>query len=169
MTEVLKRQYAESSLRAQRLLDSEVTSTMIFQKRRLLPEDSSHQQRRCENGKSCIASVLVNGISLWQSIFSIDNFNRLTPNDPYTGRNSPLTSKRAYYIFIQQIQVLNILNMLYTLHFFSSKYSLFHNANLFGSCIIHILGTAVAQCLRCCATNRKIAGSIPAGVTGIFH
>ena len=24
--------------------------------------------------------------------------------------------------------------------------------------------TAVAQCLRCCATNRKVAGSIPAGV-----
>ena len=29
--------------------------------------------------------------------------------------------------------------------------------------------TAVAQWLRCCATNRKIAGSIPVGVTGIFH
>jgi len=30
-------------------------------------------------------------------------------------------------------------------------------------------GTAVAQWLRCCATNWKVAGSIPAGVTGIFH
>ena len=29
-------------------------------------------------------------------------------------------------------------------------------------------GTAVAQCLRFCATNRKIAGSIPAGVSGFF-
>jgi len=28
--------------------------------------------------------------------------------------------------------------------------------------------TAVAQWLRCCATNRKVAGSIPAGVTGLF-
>ena len=36
--------------------------------------------------------------------------------------------------------------------------------------IIHMLvGTAVEQWLRCCATNRKVAGSIPAGVTGIFH
>ena len=26
-----------------------------------------------------------------------------------------------------------------------------------------------AQWLRCCATNRKFAGSIPAGVIGIFH
>ena len=32
-----------------------------------------------------------------------------------------------------------------------------------------IMGTAVAQWLRCCATNRKVAGSIPAGVIGIFH
>jgi len=31
------------------------------------------------------------------------------------------------------------------------------------------VGTAVAQWLRCCATNRKVAGSIPAGVIGIFH
>jgi len=28
-------------------------------------------------------------------------------------------------------------------------------------------GTAVAQWLRCCATNRKVAGSIPAGVIDI--
>ena len=28
---------------------------------------------------------------------------------------------------------------------------------------------AVAQWLRCCATNRKVAGSIPDGVIGIFH
>jgi hypothetical protein len=30
-------------------------------------------------------------------------------------------------------------------------------------------GTAVAQWLRCCATNRKVAGSIPTDVIGIFH
>ena len=29
-------------------------------------------------------------------------------------------------------------------------------------------GTAVAQWLRYCATNRKVAGSIPAGVSGFF-
>jgi hypothetical protein len=32
-----------------------------------------------------------------------------------------------------------------------------------------IYQTAVAQWLRCCATNRKVAGSILAGVIGIFH
>ena len=30
------------------------------------------------------------------------------------------------------------------------------------------MGIAVAQWLRCCATNRKVAGSIPAGVSGLF-
>jgi hypothetical protein len=33
--------------------------------------------------------------------------------------------------------------------------------------IIHV-GSAVSQWLRCCATNRKVAGSIPASVTGFF-
>jgi len=31
------------------------------------------------------------------------------------------------------------------------------------------VGTAVAKWLRCWATNRKVAGSIPDGVIGIFH
>jgi len=31
------------------------------------------------------------------------------------------------------------------------------------------MGTAVAQWPRCCATNRKVAGSIPDGVIGIFR
>jgi len=43
----------------------------------------------------------------------------LTPNVNYSGRTAPLTSKVAFYIFIQQIYLLNILNMVYTLLFFS--------------------------------------------------
>ena len=82
----------------------------------------------------------------------------LTPNDPYRGRTAPLTSKVAFYIFIQQIQVWNILNMVYTLRFFSSKCSLFHNSNVFGSCIIHILYTG-------CAKIKKIIPA-PNGYTG---
>jgi hypothetical protein len=31
------------------------------------------------------------------------------------------------------------------------------------------MGTAVAQWLRYCATNRKVAVSIPDGIIGIFH
>ena len=35
--------------------------------------------------------------------------------------------------------------MLYTLCFFPSNYSLFHNSDVFGSCIIHILYTECAK------------------------
>ena len=35
--------------------------------------------------------------------------------------------------------------MVYTLRFFSLKCSLFHNSNLIGSCIIHILYTECAK------------------------
>jgi len=47
--------------------------------------------------------------------------NLLTPNVNYSGRTAPLTSKVAFHIFIQQIQVLNILNMVYNLRFFLFK------------------------------------------------
>ena len=33
--------------------------------------------------------------------------------------------------------------------------------------IVHLM--VGAQWLRCCATNRKVADSIPDGVIGIFH
>jgi hypothetical protein len=33
---------------------------------------------------------------------------------------------------------------------------------------VDLLRTAVAQWLRCCATNRKVTGSIPASVSGFF-
>ena len=35
--------------------------------------------------------------------------------------------------------------------------------------VVVVVETTVAQWLRCCATNQKVAGSIPAGVSGIFH
>jgi len=44
----------------------------------------------------------------------------LKPNVNYSGRTAPLTSKVAFYIFIQQIWVPNILNIVYTLRFFFS-------------------------------------------------
>jgi len=45
-------------------------------------------------------------------------FNPLTPDDPYNGRTAPLTFKFPFYIFIQKISVLNILNMVYTFRYF---------------------------------------------------
>ena len=61
----------------------------------------------------------------------------------------------AFYIFIQQIYALNNLNTVYTLRFFSSSnYSLFHNSNVFGSCIIHILYTVCAKIKKNSAAKR---------------
>ena len=53
----------------------------------------------------------------WHVRTSYCYVNPLTPNEPYRGRTAPLTSKVTFYIFIQQIQVMSILNMVYILHF----------------------------------------------------
>ena len=54
-----------------------------------------------------------------QIFLMIKKVNLLTLNVSYSGRTALLTSKVVLYIFIQQIHVLNILNMVYTLRFFS--------------------------------------------------
>ena len=51
-----------------------------------------------------------------------------------------------------------------------NKANLVHNLFFVYLFLVYLpMGTAAAQWLRCCATNWKVAGSIPAGVTGIFH
>jgi len=71
-------------------------------------------------------------------------FNPLTPNDPYRGRTAPLASKRCIlYIYSTNIGTEYFKHGVYS--FFSSKCSLFHNSNFFGSCIIHILYTGCAK------------------------
>ena len=71
--------------------------------------------------------------------------NRLTPNDLYISRTAPLTSKRyILYIYSTNIGTEYFKQALYSV-FSSSKCSLFHNANLFVSCIIHILYTGCAK------------------------
>ena len=78
---------------------------------------------------------------------SITNYiNRLTPNDPYMGRTAPLTSKRCILnIYSTNIGTEYFKHALYSPFFFLFKISLFHNANLFGFCIIHILYTECAK------------------------
>jgi len=60
------------------------------------------------------------------------SINLQMPNVNYSGRTAPLTSKVAFYIYLFN-------------KYFSSKCSLFHNSNMFGSCIIHILYTGCAK------------------------
>ena len=114
-------------------------------KSQLVSDFSGFELKGCSKSTT---SATNRNIILQQSKYPYRNqgtLNFLTPNVNYSGRTAPLTSKVAFYILIQQIQVLNILNMVYTLRFFSSKCSLFHNPNIFVSCIIHILYTGCAK------------------------
>jgi len=73
-------------------------------------------------------------------------FNPLTPNDPYSGRTTPLTSKRCIlYIYSINTGTEYFKHGIYCPSFFSSKCSLFHNSNVFGSCFIHVLYTGRAK------------------------
>jgi len=79
----------------------------------------------------------------------LEMLNRFTRNDPYMGRTAPLTSKRCIlYIYSTNIGTEYFKHAPYSPFFFSSKCSLFHNANFFGSCIIHILYTGVLKCKK---------------------
>ena len=61
-------------------------------------------------------------------------------------RTAPLTSKRCIlYIYSTNVGTEYLKHAPYSPFFFSSKCNLFHNVNLFGSCIIHILYTGCAE------------------------
>ena len=75
-----------------------------------------------------------------------DLVNPLTPNDNYSGRTAPLTSNRySLYIYSTNIGTEYFKRGIYSPFFSSSKCSLLHNSNVFGSCIIHILYTGCAK------------------------
>jgi len=76
-----------------------------------------------------------------------ETIHLLTPNDHYSGRTAPLTSKRfILYIYSINIGTEYFKHGIYSPFFsLSSKCSLFHNSNVFGSCIIHILYTGCAK------------------------
>ena len=79
-------------------------------------------------------------------------FNPLNLNDPYRSRTAPLTSKRCIlYIYSTNIGTEYFTHGILSV-FSSSKCSLFHNSNVFGPCIIHILYTE-------CANIKKIIPS----------
>jgi len=67
------------------------------------------------------------------------------PNDPYWGCTTPLTSKRCIlYTYSTNVGTDYFKHGIYS-PFFPSKCSLFHNSNIFHSCIIHILYTECAK------------------------
>ena len=84
-----------------------------------------------------------------QSRSLFDSLNPLTPKDLYMSSTAQLTSKHCVlYIYSANVGTEYFKHALYSPVFFSPKCSLFHNANLFGSCIIHILHTGCAEIKR---------------------
>jgi len=71
--------------------------------------------------RKLVLSPLKHKILIFCNMTKKCTINLLTPNVNYSSRTAPLTSKVAFYIFIQQTYVLNILNMVYTLRFFLFK------------------------------------------------
>ena len=91
--------------------------------------------------------------------------NRLTPNDPYMGRTAPLTSKRCIlYIYLTNIGTEYFKHALYSPFFSSSKCSFFLNANLSGSCIIHILYTGCAKIKKKIFQRQRVNHSLPISI-----
>jgi len=90
---------------------------------------------------SCIIHILYIGV-----LKSYNVVTPLTPNDHYSSCTASLTSKSCIlYIYSTNIGT-EYFKPWYILSFFSfSKCSLFHNSNVFGSCIIHILYTGVLK------------------------
>jgi len=103
-------------------------------------------EARADQQFSDVRSIL-KGIrsSKWDGHHSI---NLLTPNDDYSGRTAPLTSKLCIlYIYSTNTGTEYFKHGIYSPFFFSSKCS-FHNSNVFGSCIIHILYTGCAKIFK---------------------
>jgi len=70
----------------------------------------------------------------------------LTPNDHYSGRTAPLSSKRCILYINSTNTVTEYFKYgIYSPFFFSSKCSSFHNSNVFGSYFIHILFPGCAK------------------------
>ena len=75
--------------------------------------------------------------------------NPLTPDAHYSGRTAPLNSKCcSLYIYSTNVGTEYFKHGMYSPFFSSSRCSLFHNSNVFGSCIIHILYTVCAKIKR---------------------
>jgi hypothetical protein len=100
----------------------------------------------------------------------VDGINTLTPNDLYMRRTAPLTSKSCIlYIYSTNIGTEYFKHALYSPFVFSSKCSWFHNANFFGSCIIHILYTKCAEIKKKSNSSAKGLNRICTGVAYVIY
>jgi len=74
------------------------------------------------------------------------SINPLKLTDPYSGCTAPLTSKRCIlYIYSTRIGTEYFKHDIYSPFFPLQNAVLFHNSNVFGSSIIHVLYTGCAK------------------------
>ena len=77
---------------------------------------------------------------------SREPINSLTPNDNYSGRSAPLTSKHCIlYIYSTNIGTEYFKHGMYSPFFSLQNAVCFIILNVFGSCFIHILYTGVLK------------------------
>ena len=80
----------------------------------------------------------------FENIAVVEVVNRLTPNDPYMGRNAPLTSKRCIlYIYSTNIGTEYFKYALYSPFFFSLQNTV---CFIMLTCLVHVLFTFYVQC-----------------------
>ena len=103
-------------------------------------------QQNVAVGNICFKAIWFFPIIIIAPMLYSHHLNLLTHNDPYSGRTAPLTSKRCIlYIYSTNTGTEYFKHGIYSPFFSSSKCSLFHNSNVFGSCIIHILYAVCAE------------------------
>ena len=89
---------------------------------------------------SSIIHILYTGVQKLIKYFRRQKVNPLITNDLYSCCTAPLTSKRCIlYIYSTNTVTKYFKHGIYSPFFSSSKCSLFHNSNVFGSCIINTL------------------------------
>ena len=95
-----------------------------------------------------IPTIISNNPVYWLSL-------TFRPNVNYNWRTAPLNFKVAFYIF-NKYKYRIFLTWHILSFFFSWKCSLFHNSNLFGSCIIHSLYTECAKFKKLYFRRQKV-------------
>ena len=119
-----------------------MSNANILLKWKPLGKISLGKVRRLQDNTRCIYIWKVGCVD----VRCIVLINPLKPNDPYRGRTAPLTSKRCIlYIYSTNIGTEHFKHGIYSLFFPLQNCRLFHNSNVFGSCIIHILYTGCAK------------------------
>ena len=100
-------------------------------------------------------------INFDHKIYGVTVPSVLTTSHLYYTYSHKSTERYGFYGVYGILRVKSVLQFSYNSHLHNLTIPQFYYATGYFN--------AVAQWLRCCATNRKVARSIPDGVIGIFH